>query len=632
MEILKKLTNAVDTITDQQEYHGVLNLRVMQICIVTLLVLVCMMLVANGITAVIFLLGIGFVLISFVFAYSGRQNGAVSTLIWSMAIMISMLAVIGAGIFDLAMVGYPGVLIMAAILGRLKLFISLLVFIFVQNVVIVWLTLNNYLTPNIPTISWPYLIFTLGIFSITAFTIYVMTSDIKALLSSLYTENKKAKESKEQLEYLAYHDRLTKLPNRQYAEMRFPQLLNACTQNKKYIAVLFIDLDNFKPVNDALGHDAGDELLAKLALRLCSVLPENHELIRFGGDEFILLVPHCNDPKELGILANFIIDQVTASFDIMQHQVSVSASVGIACTPYNGDNFVQLCRKADIAMNRSKESGRNSYYYYDEGLAQDRLDQFEMLQRLRQAVNKKEFELYYQPIVNIQTKQVVSVEALIRWPQADGSVIGPDQFIPLAENSGLINALGSWVIHEACKHCALWRKQGYTSFSVAVNLSVVQFLDNKLVKTVSEALEEFGLFGDALVLEITESLLMGKTTMIQEQLKALNKLGATIAIDDFGTGYSNLSYLRNMHAKTLKIDRSFISSPQQWQANMPVVTAIIQMANSLGLKIVAEGIENEDIAKHLNALGCDKGQGYLWSAPVPFEQLQALLTKECTSA
>jgi EAL domain-containing protein (putative c-di-GMP-specific phosphodiesterase class I) len=307
--------------------------------------------------------------------------------------------------------------------------------------------------------------------------------------------------------------------------------------------------------------------------------------------------------------------------------VSVSASIGIACAPADGTDFKQLCRKADIAMYRAKEEGRNTYHYFDHSLDKANDDKFKLLQMLRLALSEKQFRLYYQPQVALNNGSITAVEALLRWPQADGSMIGPDQFIPLAESSGLINELGSWVLTQACLHCAQMRQQGFANLRVAVNLSVVQFKDGQLQRIVQSALTQAELPAQALELELTESFLAEDTDHILQQLSGLSQLGVTIAIDDFGTGYSNLSYLQRFNASTLKIDRSFISTQAQWLANAPLVQAIIQMAGSLGLITIAEGIENADIAQKLQLLGCKEGQGYYWSPAVAIEHLPALLSK-----
>ncbi|MFQ3251260.1 putative bifunctional diguanylate cyclase/phosphodiesterase [Glaciecola sp.] len=625
--MLKVLNNELNVISETDEFRQIRSRRLMQISGVILIGLLLSVAVAKNITLVLLLAGIVSLLVAFAFAYKGKRVTSAYILMWSMTAMLSMLSITGAGLFDLAILGYPCILIMAALLGSLRLFVSLLTFIVLQCILIGWLTLHGHMIPHTPRVTWAHLVFILIIFLVTAYCIYIMVCDIKHLLQSFHSENEKVKSSKAEIQHLAHHDVLTNLPNRLYGEELFHDLLDKCQKNEQKLALMFIDLDNFKPVNDALGHAAGDELLKQLSNRLVNVLPYSHKIIRFGGDEFLVLAPCEHGSQQLSALANNIIENVTAEFVILANQVSVSASIGIACAPTDGTDFKQLCRKADIAMYRAKEDGRNNYHYYDDSLDQVRSDQFELLQRLRQALNEQQFELYYQPIIELSSKRVSAVEALIRWPQEDGSMIGPDQFIPLAESSGLINELGRWVIHQACKDCALWRQQGFPTMSVAINLSVVQFKDGHLPKTIEDNLNEFGLSGNALELELTESLLIVESEHIQKQLDALNELGAMIAIDDFGTGYSNLSYLRKFNASTLKIDRSFISTQEQWKTNKPLVKAIIQMAKSLGLQTVAEGIENEHVETCLSELGCSKGQGYYWSPAVPSSKLPELLAQ-----
>lgn len=276
-------------------------------------------------------------------------------------------------------------------------------------------------------------------------------------------------------------------------------------------------------------------------------------------------------------------------------------------------------------MYQAKQDGRNTYHYYDESLEKSSDDKFKLLQLLRPAFTERQFKLYYQPMVSLSNGEITTVEALLRWPQPDGSMISPEEFIPLAESSGLITELGRWVLQEACIYCARQRKQGFSNLRVAVNLSVMQFKDGHLQNTVETALHDAGLPPDALELELTESLLIDETEQIQKQLKTLSELGITIAIDDFGTGYSNLGYLRNFNATKLKIDRSFITSLCVAEYDEPLVKAIINMAASLGLETVAEGIEDEATLKKLITLGCDIGQGYYWSKPVPEDVLSELL-------
>lgn len=542
-----------------------------------------------------------------------------------MAAMLFALALTGAGLFDLAILGYPSLLVFAAILGGVGLFVSVLLFVITLCVSIAWLTLEGFVTPNIPMLSWSHLLFIVVIFVVTGFSVYILVHDIKRLMLSLQRENAKVQQSRAEIQHLAHHDPLTNLPNRFYGEELFSPSLLACEQKQQKLALLFIDLDNFKPVNDALGHAAGDILLEHLTSRLSEILRPNQYLIRFGGDEFLLLAPFTEGHNQLEKLAETLIQQCATEFKILQNQVVISASIGIACAPKDGTDFKQLCRRADIAMYQAKQDGRNTYHYYDESLDKTSEDKFKLLQLLRPALIEEQFKLYYQPMVNLNSGEITTVEALLRWPQPDSSMIGPDQFIPLAESSGLINDLGRWVIQQACFYCAQQRQKGVSNLRVAVNLSVIQFKDGQLQNIVESALLDASLPPQALELELTESLLIDETEQIQKQLKSLSSLGITIAIDDFGTGYSNLGYLRNFNASTLKIDRSFITSLSATENDEPLVAAIINMAASLGLKTVAEGIEDEITLKKLMALGCNIGQGYYWSKPIPGEELSELL-------
>lgn len=602
--------------------------RLMQISGVTALGLAASLLVARNITTVIFAVGLASLLVALILAFKHRVLASAYVLLGSMSAMLFALASTGAGLFDLAILGYPGLLIFAAILGGVGLFVSVMSFVIIQCVLLAWLTLQGVITPHIPTLSWPHVLFILVIFVITGFSVYLLVYDIKRLMLSLQRENAKVQKSRAKIQHLAHHDTLTNLPNRFYGEELFLQSLATSQQKQQSLALLFIDLDNFKPVNDAMGHAAGDNLLEQLTQRLSSSLQPEQHLIRFGGDEFLVLAPFSRDPGHLDLLADALIQQCASVFEILQTQVVVSASLGIAIAPKHGTEFKQLCRKADIAMYQAKEDGRNTYHYYDESLDKASDEKFRLLQLLRPAMNEQQFELYYQPMVTLDNGEITTVEALLRWPQSDGSMISPDRFIPLAESCGIINELGSWVIHQACIFCASLRQSGTLNLRVSVNLSVVQFKDGQLQNIVETALRKAGLPAEALELELTESLLIDDTDQIQKQLFELSQLGITIAIDDFGTGYSNLGYLRYFNATKLKIDRSFISSLCQSEQDETLVKAIVNMASSLGLRTVAEGIEDEATLNKLIDMGCDIGQGYYWSKPVPADELTVLLENQ----
>ncbi|WP_220100281.1 putative bifunctional diguanylate cyclase/phosphodiesterase [Alteromonas lipotrueae] len=602
----------------------------MQICGVSALGLVASLSVARNITFFIIAAGLTCLIAAFVFAYKHKVLASASTLLVSLSSMLFALAATGAGLFDLAILGYPTLIIFAAILGGVGLFLTLLSFVILQCVLIVGLSLQGVISPNIPSLSWEHLIFTLVIFIVTGFSVYILVRDIKNLMTSLQRENIKVAQSRMQIQHLAHHDSLTNLPNRLYGETLFNLSLSECEENGLSLAILFIDLDNFKPINDALGHAAGDQLLKLLTQQLTAILSPKQYLIRFGGDEFLVIAPITPQTNELTSLANSLIEQCASVFDIFQTQVTVSASLGTASAPRDGTDFKQLCRKADIAMYKAKQDGRNTYHHYNESLDKASENKFKMLQLLRPALSEQQFELHYQPIVDLKSGKVDTLEALLRWPQPDGSMIPPDLFIPLAEGSGLINELGSWVIRQATLFCAKLRQQGHHDIRMAVNLSVMQFKDGQLQRTIESALYEASLPPEALELELTESLLIDETEQIQKQLASLSELGITIAIDDFGTGYSNLGYLRNFNASKLKVDRSFIIPLCFSEHDESLVGAIINMAASLGLKTVAEGIEDEETLQKLLSLGCDIGQGYFWSTPLPENALIEFLLNRNT--
>lgn len=601
--------------------------RLMQICVVTALGLGASILVARGITISIFGVGLGCLLVALALAYTNKIQTSAYILLGSMAAMLFALSLTGAGLFDLAILGFPGLLIFAAILGGVVLFLSLLSFVIAQCVFLAWLTLEGVITPHTPSLSWPHVLFIIVILVVTGFSVYVLVRDIKRLTLSLQRENTKVQQSRAQIQHLAHHDSLTNLPNRLYGESLFNQSLLDCQQRQQKLALLFIDLDNFKPVNDALGHAAGDHLLQQLTKRLSEALKPNCHLIRFGGDEFLILAPFSGDRDHLDQLASTLIQKTASVFEILQTQVVVSASIGIACAPEDGVDFKQLCRKADLAMYQAKEDGRNTYHHFNESLDKASNEKFNLLQKMRPAISEQQFKLYYQPMICLKTNEITSVEALLRWPQPDGKVIGPDVFIPIAESSGLIVELGNWVLQQACLFCANQRQQGMSDLRISVNLSVVQFKDGQLQNTVEKALNAAGLPAEALELELTESLLIDETEQIQKQLFALSQLGITIAIDDFGTGYSNLGYIRNFNASKLKIDRSFVRSVCVAKHDENLVKAIINMASSLGLQTVAEGIEDKATLEKLVSLGCDIGQGYYWSKPVCENELSLFLER-----
>ncbi|KKO45469.1 diguanylate cyclase [Arsukibacterium ikkense] len=590
--------------------------RLLQIIGLTLFGLVLAVAVAGGTTKWVLLAGCFALALAAILAYQRQIMPATFVLLWAMCLMLSALAFISGGIRDLALLGYPGVLVFAAMLGNSRLFFSLISFMLAFCGLLTYLAVSGIVTPVIPLISVAHFVFIGTILLVTGVSVYLLYRDQQRLMHSLQNENHRVKQSQAHIEHLALHDSLTALPNRVYCQQHFQQLYTECLASEQRLAVLFLDLDNFKPVNDSLGHAAGDLLLQQLARRLENQLTANDVLCRFGGDEFLVLVPHFVNTETLAAKASALLAQTTAPFFIMQNQIEISGSVGIAIAPDDGCEFSEICKHADMAMFQAKADGRNVFRFYHDELNKASIDKFNLLQLMRKALKKREFQLYFQPKLQLAEQRIIGAEALIRWPQPDGSMISPDEFIPLAESSGLIVEIGEWVLQQACLACSRWQQQGY-DLTVAVNLSFVQFRDGKLEQQVQQALSAAALPAHALELELTESLLIGEGDNIALQLAAMHQLGIRFSIDDFGTGYSNLGYLRRFNASRLKIDKSFILSLCLSERDEPLVRAIIQMSKSLGLKTVAEGIEDSATAARLALLGCDEGQGFYWAKPLP---------------
>lgn len=595
--------------------------RLLQIICLTFLGLLFSVAVSRETTQLILLAGCCCLALAGWCAYQKKINMAGSLLLWSMALMLSALAFASGGIRDLALLGYPGILIFAVILGNSRLFFSLFVFMLLFCGLLTIMTLSGDLQPHIPKVTAAHFIFISIILLVTGSSVYLLHRDHRRLMHSLEQENQLVRQSQATIARLVHHDPLTDLPNRILCEQLFQQLYQQCLDQDKQLALFFLDLDNFKPVNDSLGHAAGDLLLKQLAVRLSSLQGPNDVLCRFGGDEFILLYPFSGELGTLAILAQKILDLTTAPFFIMQTQIEISGSVGLAIAPKDGNNFSQLCKHADMAMYQAKADGRNVFRFFHDDFNKANIDKFNLLQRMRQALKDDEFILHYQPIIDIKSGKAKGAEALLRWPQTDGSYIAPDQFIPLAESSGFIQELGQWVLQQACLACGRWQQQGYSQLKVAVNLSYVQFRSGELEASVQQALHSAGISPKLLELELTESLLIGEGGSIQRQLNSLSELGVSFSIDDFGTGYSNLGYLRRFNASKLKIDKSFIMSLCLSERDEPLVRAIIQLSKSLGLKTVAEGIEDLATLKRLSLLGCDEGQGFLFAKALPEEDL-----------
>ncbi|WP_290704837.1 bifunctional diguanylate cyclase/phosphodiesterase [Amphritea sp.] len=437
---------------------------------------------------------------------------------------------------------------------------------------------------------------------------------------SLFSDITKRKEYEEKIEYQANYDALTGLANRHLLADRFSRAIDRADRKNSRVALLFIDLDRFKQVNDSLGHTFGDKLLQEVSSRLYSHVRKSDTTARLGGDEFAVIFPDVPDIHHVEDSIRNILNNLSKLYKIEGNEVYLSASIGVTVYPDDGITIDDLLRNADSAMYKAKENGRNSFQYYSGEMHKDAEKRRLLENSLRRAVNQNEFVLYYQPIVDSTTKNIVGSEALIRWKSPDMGIVSPAEFIPLAEDTGLILTIGEWVLNEACRQISSILPTCPEDFFVSINVSSYQFKKNNIPLLVGKALERFGLSPNRLVLEITESLMLNDDKCILEQLEELRRMGVGISIDDFGTGYSSLSYLHKYPISTLKIDRAFVNDLTSNKQSRALVTAIIAMSKSLGLKMVAEGIEEEQQAAILSQEGCTFFQGFLFSKPLPFDE------------
>lgn len=430
-------------------------------------------------------------------------------------------------------------------------------------------------------------------------------------------------ETQEQMEKLAFYDPLTGLENRRLFKDRLEQSLKHIRRTRKMLGLLFLDLDQFKRINDTLGHDVGDELLCTVAARLKQCVREEDIVARLGGDEFTLLLSDINQSEDAALVARKILAALTEPIQLSTQKVTVSASIGITIAPEDSMNASVLMRNADLAMYQAKEQGRDNFQFFTDDMNIESLARMALENDLRSAINNNELVVFFQPQINMLTQEVCGYEALVRWQHEQAEMISPERFIPVAEETGLIMPLGEQVLRQACQHMKVILdshiQHGQT---VAVNLSARQFRDMNLINQVHSILEETGLPPQHLELEITESMLMGNMEQAIGTLQALKRLGVTVTIDDFGTGYSSLNYLTRLPVDKLKVDRSFIANLPDNPEHIAIATAIIAMAQRLGLQVVAEGVETEQQARFLRQHQCFLVQGYLFAEPVPAESIE----------
>jgi diguanylate cyclase (GGDEF)-like protein/PAS domain S-box-containing protein len=442
---------------------------------------------------------------------------------------------------------------------------------------------------------------------------------------AISTDISERKASEARIEFLAHHDPLTDLPNRLLLRDRLERAIAHGERTGTRVALLFIDLDRFKTVNDSLGHPVGDRLLREAAQRLRACVREMDTVSRQGGDEFLIVLTELKDGDAVTHVAENILAAMSVPFSLDGHEVAMSCSVGVAVYPEDGHDFDELLKKSDIAMYHAKEAGRNAFRYYTERMNIDALERLDLQNRLRRGLEQGEFILHFQPVVELASNRIVGAEALVRWNSPDGGLIMPGRFIAVAEESGLIVPLGDWVLREACLQLRRWHDAGHRDLFLAVNLSAIQFRRGSVYESVVQALQEAGADPASLELELTESILLQGAEHVLASVRQLKSLGVKLSIDDFGTGYSSLAYLKRFAVDKLKIDQSFVYDLPADADNAAIVGAVVQMAKSLNLQVLAEGVETEQAVEHLRSLDCDYVQGYHFGRPVPADEFAALI-------
>lgn len=435
-----------------------------------------------------------------------------------------------------------------------------------------------------------------------------------------------------QMSHLAQHDVLTDLPNRMLLTDRITQAISSAHRNGRTLAILFLDLDGFKRVNDSLGHAIGDELLQSVATRLAACVRHSDTVSRLGGDEFVVLLSEVTHAGDAAISAKKVLIALTAPHRVAQHELAVTASIGLSIYPADGQDAETLIRNADTAMYQAKQSGRNNYQFFSASMNARSAERQSIEEGLRHALERKEFVLHYQPKIDLKTGAIIGAEALIRWQRPDHGLVSPLQFVPIAEECGLILPIGQWVLRQACRQARAWQDAGMRAIPVAVNVSSVEFRSEEFINNVWTILKDTRLEPRYLELELTESVLMQHVESTACTLKALKDMGATLAIDDFGTGYSSLSYLRRFPIDALKLDRSCVQEITSDTSDAIILSAVINMGKSLKQRVIAEGVETVNQLAFLQAHGCDEGQGYYFSRPMVAHQFAKLLETGISAA
>ena len=553
----------------------------------------------------------------------GGTDTANLLLVLALTAMVSVLMWRGEGLRDSALLAFPAVLISAGLLIRPAHVPRLLLAMVLVVALLLGASLLGLRVDSSPDRLVDRTVDVTIILVISGFAVWVMVGDLHKALGRLNVQIAQYARSQQELTYLSQHDALTQLPNRLLGRSRMEQAIANAQRNGGRIALLFVDLDNFKAINDSLGHTAGDDFLRQVARRLMGAVRQTDVVCRHGGDEFLIGITDVAQEDAVTTVAGKVLATLAEQFVVVGTEISSSCSIGIALFPDNGSDFETLLRHADISVYHAKDAGRNLFRFYDPSMNTRLQENLQLVAGLRNALARREFVLHYQPVVDIGSGRMVGAEALIRWRGADGGLVAPGLFIPAAEKSGLIVEIGEWVLQEACRQSVAWQAAGHAPFVMAVNLSPVQFRRGTMEAVIARALADSGLAPQWLELEVTESTLIQDSERFIVSLQKLKSLGIRISIDDFCTGYSNLSYLQRFSIDKLKIDQSFVRRLLDGPQELAIVSAIIQIARSLQLSTTAEGIEDQATRDQLARLGCTQGQGYLFARPMAAQQFES---------
>ena len=558
----------------------------------------------------------------------GAVTASINLVICSLTALVTLSLWFSQGLYSGGLLAYPAILIVTGMVAGLRLFLAVLLSMLLAVALMTYAALSGLQSFEPLPLGLGRMFNVSSILLVCAAAVWLLASDLRKTLLRLRREIRRVQQSEANFAHLAQHDALTNLPNRVLIRDRMEQAIAQARRYQKRVALLFLDLDNFKTINDSLGHGTGDELLKAVAQRLQASVRDMDSVSRLGGDEFLIVVADVDSLAAVSAVARQVQEKLAHPFVLKGMQVVSTLSIGIALYPEDGEDFDTLLKHADVAMYQAKSSGRNAFCFFDAQLNDASHERLTLELDLRQALRRNELLLHYQPIVELASGRLLAVEALIRWRHPLQGMIGPERFIPLAEQSGLIVEIGEWVLQEACRQAMLWQAAGLMPFVVSVNLSAVQFRRGDMEALVRKVLGSTGLPAERLELELTESILLQDSQAFIDLLSRLKALGVGLSIDDFGTGYSSLAYLQRFQVNKLKIDQSFVRNLQGNPQDQAIVTAIIQMAKSLQLLTTAEGIEDETTRALLAGLGCDQGQGYLFAEPLTAQALAAFAQRQ----